>query len=305
MNPIGGTEIVYQTLMRHMGSDWNPDINLISCICKHERIIPNKINIIWQQLSYDQDNVKLMGDKTFTDKVDYFVYNSHWAYEKFRNVFNAPEKNSVVIKNSIDKIPFIPKKNTSKLKLIYTSTPWRGLHILLECFERLNRDDVELDVYSSNVIYGKAFEEMTKGMYDKLFARAKSMKNVNYMGYASNAGIRRALQNAHIYTYPSIFEETSCIAAIEAGAAGCKILVTNFGALYETCSDWATFVTYTKDYNFLIENYTKELNRTIDSYKHDDVFHKRQSDYYNEFFTWDRKLIEWKTFLSEASNAKK
>jgi len=298
MRPLGGTEILHEALMRHMGSDWNHNINLIPCVCAHERLMPNKINIIWQQLSYDQDNVKLMNDKDFTDKVDYFIYGSHWVHEKYRNVFNTPERKSIVIKNAIDKIPFVPKKKTNKLKLIYTSTPWRGLHLLLDSFERLNRDDVELDVYSSNVIYGKAFEEMTKGMYDQLFARAKKMKNVNYMGYASNAGIRRALQNAHIYTYPSIFEETSCLSAMEAGAAGCKMLVTNYGALYETCSDWATFVTYTSDYDFLIESYTKELNRTIDSYKHDDIFYERQSNYFNEFYSWDKRIVEWKRFLS-------
>jgi len=299
MKPLGGTEILYQSLMRHMGSDWNNDINLITSICDYREINPNKINIVWQHLNCDQDNVKLMCDKNFTDKIDYFIYVSNWAYEKYRYTYDVPQSKSIVIKNAIDKIPFVPKKKTNKFKLIYTSTPWRGLHILLDCFEKLNRDDVELDVYSSSAIYGKAFETMTKGFYDDVFSRAKRMKNVNYMGYASNSGIRRALQNAHIYTYPSIFEETSCLSAIEAGAAGCKMLVTNFGALYETCSDWATFISYTKDYDFLIERYTKQLNKTIDSYRHDDIFYERQSNHFNEFYSWDTRIIEWKTFLSE------
>jgi hypothetical protein len=55
---------------------------------------------------------------------------------------------------------------------------------------------------------------------------------------------------------------------------------------------------YTSDYDFLIESYTKELNRTIDSYKHDDVFYERQSNHFNEFYSWDKRIVEWKRFLS-------
>ena len=98
----------------------------------------------------------------------------------------------------------------------------------------LNRDDIELDVYSSTIIYGDGFANSTKGVYDQLFDRAKRMKNVNYMGYATNAGIRKAVQKAHIFAYPSIFQETSCISILQAMACGCLIISSNLGALKET-----------------------------------------------------------------------
>jgi len=299
MKPLGGSELLYHSLMKHMSSDFELDINLILSICSFDLIQDNRINILWQELNCDQANVALMADEKFVNSIDYFVYASNWQYEKFRNIYRIPENNSRVIKNWVEPIPYIKKPNNGKLKLIYTSTPWRGLSVLLDSFERLGRDDVELDVYSSTIIYGKSFDQQFNSRYTELFNRAKSMKNVNYMGYASNSGIKKALQSAHIFAYPCIFEETSCISAIEAGAAGCKLLVTNYGALFETCADWATYVNYTSDYAALADSYTVALNKVIDEYDHNDLFYQEQSHYYNKFWSWDARMPLWKGLIKD------
>jgi glycosyltransferase involved in cell wall biosynthesis len=299
MKPLGGSELMYYSLMKYMINDFEPDINLVSSMCDFNLIQEGRINILWQELNYDQENVMLMANEDFVNKIDYFVYASSWQYEKFRYIFHIPENRSRVIKNWIEPIPYVKKPNNGKLKLIYTSTPWRGLSVLLDCFEKLNRDDVELDVYSSTIIYGKSFDQQFNSRYIDLFNRAKSMKNVNYMGYASNSGVRKALQSAHIFAYPSIFEETSCISAIEAAAAGCKLLVTNYGALFETCSDWATYVNYTKDHDVLVDSYTAALNKAIDEYDHNDPFYKDQSNHYNKFWSWDARMPLWKNLIKD------
>jgi glycosyltransferase involved in cell wall biosynthesis len=299
MKPLGGSELLYHSLMKYMANEFEPDINLILSICSFDLIQDNRINILWQELNCDQGNVALMADEKFVNSIDYFVYASNWQYEKFRNIYRIPENNSRVIKNWVEPIPYIKKPNNGRLKLIYTSTPWRGLSVLLDSFERLGRDDIELDVYSSTIIYGKSFDQQFNSRYTELFNRAKSMKNVNYMGYASNSGIRKALQSAHIFAYPCIFEETSCISAIEAGAAGCKLLVTNYGALFETCSDWATYVNYTSDYAVLTDSYTAALNKAIDEYDHNDSFYQEQSNYYNKFWSWDARMPLWKGLIKD------
>ena len=55
----------------------------------------------------------------------------------------------------------------------------------------------------------------------------------------------------HIFAYPNIWEETSCISAIEALGSGLHAIVTNYGALYETCSEWPTYVQYDRNYENL------------------------------------------------------
>ena len=99
MNPKGGTEILKEQLIQQL-TNLPENINLIGSFCHPQLIKQDKINIIWQHLSYDQPNVQYMKDRKFVDSVDYFVYVSNWQYNKFREHFGIPEYKSIVIKNA-------------------------------------------------------------------------------------------------------------------------------------------------------------------------------------------------------------
>jgi glycosyltransferase involved in cell wall biosynthesis len=295
--PKGGTEILVGHLKEQLDFD---DINLIVSICRPDLIVSGKKNILLQQLSYDQANVQGMKSPAFVNQVDCFIYNSHWCYEKFRERFNCPPWKSVVIKNATHPFKHKPKPE-GKLKLVYTSTPWRGLHVLLKAFRLLNRNDIELDVYSSTVIYGKNFAQSLEGQYDWLFEELEKTPGINVKGYAPNKEIRAALTDAHIFAYPSTFEETSCIAAIEAMCAGCQAVVTNYGALLETCGEYADFVCYDSDHDRLAENYAKVLNEAINNYwsPKNQLKLKQQILFYNENWTWPKRILEWEKLLKK------
>lgn len=302
--PLGGSEILKNGLYKHTDISSYNDINLILSTPSLSNVKFTKKNLLWQHLSYSDESLKMMHDKKFINLIDSFVYVSHWQYEKYRYIFQIPTKNSFIIKNAIDPIEFIEKPK-EKIKLIYTSTPFRGLDILLSSFELLNRDDVELDIYSSTKIYGKDYEKHYAGTWDHLFERAKSMKNVNYIGYASNDEIKKALQSAHIFAYPSTFEETCCLAMIEAGAAGCKMITTDLGALYETGSEYAKMIPIQSDMSTLIKNYRNVLNDEINDYwsKTNQNLIKEQSDFYNKYYSWEKRSKEW-NLLFEKINKK-
>ena len=70
-----------------------------------------------------------------------------------------PKSKSIVIRNAIEKISF-EEKPSDKINLIYHTTPWRGLKILLKVFKKLNLENVELNVCSSTIIYGKKFDSL-------------------------------------------------------------------------------------------------------------------------------------------------
>ncbi len=192
MNPKGGTEILKEQLIAQLPEQSIDGINLIGSICHPSLVKEDKINILWQHLNYDQPNVKLMQDRKFVDSIDYFIYVSHWQYNRFREVYKIPEYKSFVIKNATHAFEPVKKESlmitSDKIKLLYTSTPWRGLIILLKAIEILNktRDDFEVDIYSSTKIYGSKFDENEKDKFTDLFDKCKNTKNVNYHGYTFN-----------------------------------------------------------------------------------------------------------------------
>ena len=202
----------------------------------------------------------------------------------------------------IQNIDIVEKQKDNKIKLLYTSTPWRGLAVLIKSIEILNktREDFEVDIYSSTKIYGSKFDENEKDKFEVLFDKCKNTPNVNYLGYADNDSVRAAVQKAHIYAYPSIFEETSCLAVIEAMSAGCHVVTTNYGALPETCGEFATMIEFDSSGQNLIERYAETLNSVIDNYKNnlykDDL--EMQIKYYNKNYSWETRIQEWKNFLN-------
>jgi glycosyltransferase involved in cell wall biosynthesis len=296
MQPRGGTELLYSNLLKYCGTDWQKDKNLILSFCNPTLIHPTKTNIVWQHLMHDQGAIVGMYQQEFIDSVDRFVYVSNWQLDQFRNKFNIANADNIVIKNAIDPI-FYKEKPKGKLKLIYTSMPNRGLDILLDAFALVDRD-VELSIYSSNIIYGKSYSDAVGNRDSLLFARARSMKNVSYKGFVLNKVVRSALQDAHILAYPSTYEETSCIAAIEAGAAGCRIVTTDLGALPETCNQYAHYVKHTLDRQTLVENYATALIENIDNYYENSYTLENQSAWFNKQYSWENRSKEWTQFLN-------
>lgn len=310
MDPIGGTEILHQELLKQLEKHlpgWRDDINLIVSRCDLSVLDPNKKNIVWIHLNYDQDLVQSMADPEFYTRVDHFVFVSHWQYEKYRRVFGIPAFKCTVIPNSIHPIEFQQRSKYDKIRLIYTSTPWRGLDVLLDCFSRITNHPIELDVYSSTKIYGDDFDREVGPQFADLFKRCEEMKNVNYHGYVTNDEVKEALKSAHIFAYPSTFEETSCLSAIEALAAGCKVVTVDLGALPETCGIWADYMTYGIDREIFIERYTNLLVNAIDNYwgaATQDLL-KDQSQFYNKYHSWDKIVPRWKKLFNTVKDQKK
>jgi glycosyltransferase involved in cell wall biosynthesis len=299
VDPIGGEDIMLKNLRRYVDID-KYNVNIINSKCRRELVDLDKTNILWQHVPADQNAVQGIRDKYFNRVIDAYVYVSHWQHEKFRYIHRIPLENSFVIKNAIDPIEYIEKPK-DKIKLIYTSMPYRGLDIILRVFEKLNRDDIELDVYSSNTIYGEEYVEYVGDQYDELFEKAKSMKNVNYMGYAPHEDIIKALQKAHIFAYPCIYEETACLSMIEAGAAGCNLVVTNIGGLPETGGPYAKYVVIQAEEDLIVEHYAKALNDSINNYwsEENQKHIKEQSEYFNKYYSWENRKQEWVDLLDK------
>ncbi len=297
---FGGSENQMRLLLKYLPDESFKDINLILNNANHDLIEKDKINVLWMHHFVNQAEAKNLGSKDFLDKIDWIVYNSNWNLEKHIYQFKIPESKSIVIRNAIEKINS-SEKPKGKINLIYHTTPWRGLVQLLKIFKNLNLENVELNICSSTIIYGKKFDSVLGKSYEKIFEECKNTKNVNYFGFLENTKIIELLKKIHIFTHPSIWPETSCIAAIEAMAAGCQTLTTNLGALYETCSPFGKFVNFDRNLENLEKNYGKALVETIKNYwsEENQKKLKLQQEAINSTYSWNVRSVEWKNFFNE------
>jgi glycosyltransferase involved in cell wall biosynthesis len=302
MKPLGGSELMYYTVDKLLKTGWQDKVNLVLSFCDPKLLDPNKKNIVWQQLNTDEETVALMKDPKFVDQVDAFVWVSYWQYEKFRKEFKVPAYKSTIIRNASQPCQWIPREK-GKFKLVYSSTPWRGLDVLIKAIKILNRPDIELDVFSSTKIYGPAFEKQTQGQFEWLWDECRNTPGVTYHGYQPNEIVRDTVKKAHIFSYPNTFEETSCIAAIEALIAGCKVVTTGYGALPETCGEWADYVPYGPNRDVLAERFAHSLNRAINQYYTPSTQEllRRQNEYYNGFYSWNTRIVEWQGLIDRLS----
>jgi len=291
---MGGTEILYKGLSENLDLS---NFNLILSNCDEGLLSKDKPNIVWQHLDINEPATLGISQEFFHKKIDAAVFVSSWQYEKYLQRGMALDK-AHVIRNAIYPIEYIEKPK-DKIKLIYASTPYRGLDVLLDVFEKIEREDVELDIYSSTTIYGEGPLNSSRAKYEHLFDRARNMKNVNYHGQGSNEEVRAAMQKSHILAYPSIFRETSCLVAIEAGAAGCEIVSTQYGAIPETTAGFATLVTLPRSLSSLKERYKEALLYSIDNLDQEKL--KRQSDYFNTMYSWESRLPEWERLFNKLS----
>ena len=297
---FGGSENQLRLLLKYLPDESFKDINLILNNANHDLIEKDKINVLWMHHFVNQKEAQNLSSNEFVNKLDWIVYNSNWNFEKHVYQFKVPENKCVVIRNAIEKIDIVEKPK-DKISLIYHTTPWRGLVHLLKVFKNLNLKNVELNICSSTIIYGKKFDVKLGKTYESLFNECKNTKNVKYFGFLDNKKIIELLKQMHIFAHPSIWPETSCISAIEAMAAGCEVVTTNLGALYETCSPFGTFVNFDRNFDNLEKRYKKVLLNSIENYwsdRNQDKL-KLQVKTINSTYSWDVRSYEWKNFFEE------
>jgi glycosyltransferase involved in cell wall biosynthesis len=304
MQPRGGTELQLEMLYKNCDNSLLDQVQICTSIPGKVPLHPDKLNILWQKNSYDQPNLfDFFSNQSRHTEYDWYVFNSHWNYEKFRHYFKIPTERSMVIKNGCYHFPKrkIYKKG-DPIKLLYHSTPWRGLSVILGAMQYIKTPNVTLDVYSSTKIYGEEFHKENEHLYKPLFDQAKYLSNVNYMGYKPHEYILENITDYQMWTHPSVFEETFGIGALEAMSSGLYLITTNFGALFETCSEWPIYVNYTNNLEALAQRFAHAIDMACSSL-HEDYIQQHieeQQKFAQRFYSWDKKGKEWETFLKGA-----
>jgi glycosyltransferase involved in cell wall biosynthesis len=242
-NSKGGTEMMRKRLLDTVQPEL---LNGFAIHFSRPRDIPEDVlNIMYcHDLAEDPENAILQdgGWKKF----DHFVFVTAWQRDQYITYFQIPYSKCSVIPNAIEKRYEAEEKNTETIRFIYHTTPHRGLELLVPAFDALTKeyDNIHLDVYSSFAIYGWPQRD---DPYVKLFTEIHNHPKMTYHGSVPNDQVLKALDNSHVFLYPNIWKETSCIALIEAIRSGLICIHPNYGALAETASNATIMYDYTED----------------------------------------------------------
>lgn len=302
-NARGGTELMQERLHRSIPAELLNKFQIIPS--RVRELDPDKKKILWlHDLPHDPESEHLK-DPELRKRFSKIVAVSDWQMQMYNIISGVPYAESFVIKNAIDPIPLEKKEYNGTVNLIYHTTPHRGLEILIPVFEELSRihDNIHLDVYSSFSIYG--WEERDK-QYQQLFDRCRAHPKITYHGAVPNEEIRQALVKSHIFAYPSIWPETSCLAAIEAMSAMNLVVCPNFAALSETCSNFAMMYQFNENKNLHAVQFAHTLDIAIKT-----VIQNRgttypyldfQKQYFDYFYSWEKRKGEWLALLNSLDN---
>ena len=200
--------------------------------------IQTKIRILWTGDSYDQPQNFGIGDRRLVQHIDYLCCVSQWHQETLTKASGFPIEKTIIFRNGINQKLF--NKSTTKIskRLIYSSTPYRGLKYLPEIYKSLLKihPDSSLHICSGYQVYAGAGEYPIEALieYDQIISELKDLSGVKIIGNIKQDQLAEEFLQARILSYPNTFEETSCITVLEAQAAGCIPVTSKKGALPET-----------------------------------------------------------------------
>lgn len=296
-NSNGGTELLHRELLKQLSPELKDKFQIICS--RFRELEPDKIPIFWLHDLFTDPEVQRLAEPNFRAQFKKLIFVSDWQFQTYNLGLGVPYSDSIVIKNSIHPIDVdIDSKPTDKINLIYHTTPHRGLEILIPAFESLCKiyDNLNLDVFSSFKAYGW---EHRDAPYQHIFDFCEKHPNITYHGWQPNDVVREKLKNAHIFAYPSIWKETSCLAAIEAVSAGALVVCPNLGALKETVGDMGVVYHWNENLNIHTQNFANILNSVIQNFQSFSDLRRNAKLRIDTLYSWQNNLPQWNYTLNQ------
>jgi len=177
-------------------------------------------------------------------RADRVLALSQWHAGFVVDHHNLPKSQVLVTRNGIDFSRFTPRAEIVRdpHRAVYSSSPDRGLAVLLQVWPKIRErvPDASLDVYYGFFNWRKAAEARKDTEQLQVIDALEQMlvdlapHGVRSHGRVDQATLADAFMGAGVWAYPTWFSETSCITAMEAQAAGLRIVTSSIAALNET-----------------------------------------------------------------------
>lgn len=296
VNSKGGTELMRMGLEERLPADLLEDFQII---CSRVRKIEeDKIRVYWLHDLPEDPETNHLKEASSRNRFHKQVYCGNWQYTRYRDYLGVPHDDScIVLETAITPIDIDPKP-TNEVRLVYTSTPQRGLELLVPVFEELckKHDNIVLDVFSSFNIYGWGDSDKP---FQQLFDKCKNHPKINYHGAQPNDVVRETLKKAHILAYPSIWMECNSRSVIEAMSAGMLCVHPNFAGLPDTAGGMNFMYQWDPDKNKHANKFYAALDNAIDIVNTENIqnYLRMVKMYADSRYNWTRVASQWEDML--------
>jgi len=292
VNAFGGTEYMGRGWHQHIAS-LMPKLDNYLCVIVpgtaptfEDMFSSDKPIIFWMHntpTQFGDLEYKFLSDYRFTSKLKYLIVPSESAKREIERDTAIPVEKVVVLPNAIDPLEYDPSKfkNPSKVKLINTSSPDRGIDVLLNAVN-LVKEDFQLDIFS----------RFNPTEYPGYIPDDR----VNFYGFSYKRTVLRHYEASHIHAYPSTYPETFCISQAEAMSAGLLCVTSDIGALPEVSGGKTIIYPYPEDKIEHSKIFAGKLTEAIESVKSGNWNPEEQIEYINKTYSWEAIKNKWLEF---------
>lgn len=269
--------------------------------------------VLWTQHAGDKPAIANLAEPDVARLWDAFIFVSRWQREDYIQRFRLPRHRCHIARNA--PAPcfaglFAPQDRGPIAKpwppvLAYTSTPFRGLDVLLAAMPLIRAaiPGTRLKVFSSLEPYGVPVE---RDPYAALYDRCRATEGVEYVGSVSQPALAAALREVTALAYPNRYAETSCVSVMEAMAAGCLVVSSQLGALSETTAGYARLIAVPPDPGQHAARFADalvaELRRHHEQPEAAERHRRAQIQHADAEHGWTRQAQRWLSLLSDPAS---
>jgi glycosyltransferase involved in cell wall biosynthesis len=255
--------------------------------------------IFWCGDAFDQPALKNFEHPSLQENIDLIFCVSQWHRQTFIDTFQLPADKVLATRNGF--LPALVRRDFERewTRAAYSSTPFRGLDILLKMFPKMRRNigDLSLDVFSSMKVYGWNSDQDQRA-FGSIY-EAANQPGVIWHGSVSPPVLLERLAKTGLFLYPNTFDETSCMAAIEAQACGCVVVTSAKAALNETVEHGHSGICISGDPRS--EDYQREFVSTVcallaNPQRMEQLSHTARERAFRKY-TWSSIAREWTAIL--------
>lgn len=221
------------------------------------------------------------------------------GYSKFKSSFdvtsNGIRSDEIAVSESLLEELAIPR---NPFKLIYASSPDRGLEFLLQIFPRVKEivPQAELHVYYGFNNIDKTIE--SQGVQSFVYRdtqRVRQLLNqpgVVVRGRMGQEALKAEWLTSSLWVHPSNFSETSCITCMDAQASGAIPVTSPIWAVAENVRH-GVFIDGDLGSELVRSRYVLETVKLLLNPERQEAIRKEMMPWARKHFDWNNFAIQW------------